>query len=353
MNASPAPNFDQARAAVTGSAGMQSNFVAVPGASSSVQGPSMSFPNTASAMETPPPLLAPDISMQATLPTDSLASNPIPMPPVTPNPTFEASETPFSSATTPVPPPQQVAPSQPPTMLAPKKILSKRWTLSRKMTTFLIVVLVGIGLIVFVYSFLNRPATQPGKQPENSSRDVVVHLAQGSALELQGLKDLVSHTGADNVSGIKEDIAAMQKKLDNIDSNQKTLSSDLEARSEDREDYSTKKNEGFTSGEGYKPWNKRHYDDYGDSKKKVDVKRHVDVASPGQPSKGVHYSADLAMQGAEPKRSSTDARWVKDAPARFYGDGSVSQSPPIHFSDFDVVASHREHVYSGHKMCQL
>ena len=347
MIASPATNFDQARSAVMGGAGMQSSFVAVPGGGASTAAPSMNFPDPAMGpLVAPPPEInpqaaqsgsapIPDVSMQAGIPTGSSPAldQIYTLPPTTP-PAFDANTTPFSSATTPLPPPSgpAVAVSPPPAPIKPK-VFHKKWSLSRKITVTFIVVLAAIALVIFVYSFFNRHASPSSTRPDVAPqpKDIVVHLAQGSALELQGLKDLVPQSSGGDVSGLKRDIASMQKTLDSIDTNQKTIEETLNS------------------------WDDWQPSDGGDSKKKASKPR--DTAPTAAPttaapasrlSKAVHYSADLAMQSgggsehAEVHRS--NAKWATGAPTRFYGGASAPHDSPMHFSEFSISMPRTEQV---------
>lgn len=326
MNANPSTNFDQARKAVSSGASMQSSFVAVPGASSSVPSPSMNFP---AATPAPPPLGAsvappadqpappiPDVSMQAALP-----------------PTFDVNATPFSSATTPPFPPPDPAPPPPPAQKA-KSSFAKKWSLSQKVAVALMVSLAVVAVALFFYSYFSRTRSPSGVKPSGSAatsppepKDITIHLAQGSVLELQGLKD-PQNPGAADLSGLKTDLAAMQKTLDSIDSNQKTLESSLEG------------------------WDDWQPNDRVPSSQKDTPPRSKGAPASAAPAsapasrlaKTVRYSADLATQTAEADRANgkgTTARWASEASTRFYGE---AHSSPMHFSTFPSSAPQSVHV---------
>lgn len=326
MNANPSTNFDQARQAVSSGASMQSSFVAVPGASSSVPSPSMNFPeatpapppldtSVAPAAQPAPPI--PDVSMQAALP-----------------PTFDVNTTPFSSATTPPFPPLDPAPPPPPAQKA-KSIFAKKWSLSRKVAVALMVTLAVVAVAVFFYSYFSRTRSPSGVKPSGAAaasppepKDITIHLAQGSVLELQGLKDAVPQNPGADLSGLKTDLAAMQKTLDSIDSNQKTLESSLE---------------------GWDDWQPNDRVPSSRKDKPPQSKGAPASAAPGSApasrlAKTVRYSADLATQTAEADRGNgkgTTARWASEASTRFYGE---AHSSPMHFSTFPSSAPQSVHV---------
>jgi hypothetical protein len=228
-------------------------------------------------------------------------------------------------------------------------MLPKKWSLSRKLTVSLIVVLAGIALVIFIYSYFNRRTSPPSKRPDDAAtaptqpKDVVVHLAQGSSLQLQGLKDLAPQTGGGDVASIKKDIAAMQKTLESIDSTQKTWEGPCDGKDASRQD-------DWRQDDWRRDDMRR--DDMDAAKKKPNSGPRADAApataSPAaRLSKSVHYSADLAMQSGGSDRmpeQRSNARWASDAPPRFYGDASGSHASALHFSEFSLPASHTEHV---------
>jgi len=343
MNANPSTNFDQARQAVSSGASMQSSFVAVPGASSSVPSPSINFPAATSAPPLPgasvdpaaqpaPPI--PDVSMQAALPP------PIPdvsmqaaLPPsASAAPTFDVNATPFSSATTPPFPPSEPPPPPPPAQKA-KNIFAKKWSLSRKVAVALMVTLAVVAVALFFYSYLSRRRSPSGSAATSPTdpKDITIHLAQGSVLELQGLKDAAPQNPGADLSALKTDLATMQKTLDSIDSNQKAIESSLE---------------------GWDDWQPK--DSVPSSRKdKPPRSNGAPASAPASAAasapasrllKTVRYSADLATQTAEADRDNgknTNARWASGASTRFYGE---AHSSPMHFSTFPSLAPQGVHV---------
>ena len=363
MNSNPSTNFDQARNAVSGGVGMQSSYVAVPGASITTPASSMNFPDasaaTAPQAPTPPPVETaaplpqppmasiPDVSMQAAIPPPQAPNFAY-----TPPPPFDANPSPYSSVTTPTPPPPPDPTFAPPPSLpspALKKMLPKKWSLSRKLTVSLIVVLAGIALVIFIYSYFNRRTNPPSKRPDAAAatpvqpKYVVVHLAQGSSLQLQGLKDLVPQNGGGgDVASLKKDIATMQKTLESIDSTQKTWEGPCDNKDASRQDDMRQYDW------GREDWRR---DDSNMAKKRTGSGPGPDApasaAPAGRLSKSVHYSADLAMQSRGSDRTpeeNSNARWASGAPPRFYGDASGSHASALHFSEFSLPASHTEHV---------
>lgn len=348
MNANPSTNFDQARKAVSSGASMQSSFVAVPGASSSVPSPSMNFPAApfapplpdASAVQPTPPI--PDASMQASvLPGTSMLD-----PSAAVAPTLDVNTTPFSSATTPpLPPPPELTPLPAPLPPAPKAkpFFAKKWSLSRKVAVALMATLAVVAVAIFFYSYFSRrsvPASRPSGSTAMSPtepKDFTIHLAQGSVLELQGLKDLVPQNPGADLTGLKKDLATMQKTLESIDSNQKMLE---------------------TSLEGWDDWQPKDWEPSSRTDKKMRSKgapasaaptsapaSAAPTSAPASPlAKTVRYSADLAMQTADADRDgekSTNSRWASGAPTRFYGE---AHSSPMHFSTFPSSVPQSVHV---------
>jgi hypothetical protein len=206
----------------------------------------------------------------------------------------------------------------------------KKWSMSKKLSVALIVALAVVALIVFFYSLLKQKSksTPSGPSPDPNSpsppKDFVVHLAQGSSLQLQGL----GPQPGDDLTAIKQDLAAIQTTLSSIDSEQKMLEKSL----------------GFAGDQGSRDkdqnWKEdwRHDDWESPIKTKGAAPQKAPAAAPPAPkrlSKMVHYSADLAMQSPDrnAKPAPTD-RWSKDGPTRFYGGAAHSCSSPIHSSEF-------------------
>jgi hypothetical protein len=232
-------------------------------------------------------------------------------------------------------------------------MLPKKWSLSRKLTVSLIIVLAGIALIIFIYSYFNRSTVPPSKRPDavaaapTQPKDVVVHLAQGSSLQLQGLKDLVSQNGGGDVASLKKDIATMQKTLESIDSTQKTWEGPCDGKDSWRQD-DMRQDDWRRDDWRRDDWRR---DDTDTAKKKTGPGPRSDAPASASPagllSKSVRYSADLAMQSGGSDRTpeqSSNARWASGAPPRFYGDASGSHASALHFSEFSLPASHSEHV---------
>ena len=376
MTSSPSKNFDQARSAVTGKSGMQSSFVAMPGGSSSVPNPSMNFsdlappvaPSTAApwgaaatpsaatswgtaaaapSAAAPSPAYAPqnlaapipDLSLQTTMPGYPLLGGSAggqlqAAPPLQPldyqNPNvFNPDTTPFSSPSTPqamAPPPE--LPRAPPKPLHPKSFFDrfKQWSMSKKLSIALVVALLMVAVIVFFYSlFKQRSKSSPsGPSPDPHtppSKDFVVHLAQGSSLQLQGLNAQPSN----DLVAIKEDLAAIQTTLKSIDAEQKMEQSSGRTNNDKDEDWRD-------------DWRRDDWES--PIKKKGAAIQQAPTAAPTAApamkrlSKMVHYSADLAMQSPDQKAKPVPTdRWSTNSPTRFYGGAAHSCSSPIHSSE--------------------
>lgn len=366
-------NFNRARAAVSGKVGMQSSFVALPsgGASASAPNAPLSFPDASTASAAPsttaalgppgPPAPLQDLSMQSNVPypypyapppgqaplgsaqlTTNAPNAPPPplyqnLPVYNPNPDTTA----FSSLSTPVPPPPPLQPDAPKPLQPRASFLDrfKKWSLSKKLSVALIVALVVVALIVFLRALFKQgsKAPQPGSPP--APKDVVVHLAQGSTLQLQGLND-----GAQpgDFAAIKQNLASIQTTLSSIDAEQKALEKALAS-------------EGGGSG-----WKDAWRDEDGGGAPgalRVGAPASPPPASPPAStppapeaqrlSKTVRYSADLAMQNS-PDRGGAGAapkdRWSKNGATRFYGGAQHPCASPIHSSSFSPASSHLEQV---------
>jgi len=226
--------------------------------------------------------------------------------------------------------------------------------LSRKLTVSLLVVLAGIALVIFIYSYFNRRTSPSTKQPAAVAsapvppKDVVVRLAQGSSLQLQGLKDLVPQNGGADVTSIRKDIATMQKTLESIDSNQKILEEACDGKDSSSRQDDWRQDDWRRDDWRQDDW-RRDGQDFSKKKKGPNSPAEAPAApSPaGRLSKSVQYSADLAMQSSGSDKASeqrSNARWAGGSPPRFYGDASGSHASTVHFSEFSFPTSHTEHV---------
>jgi hypothetical protein len=193
----------------------------------------------------------------------------------------------------------------------------------------LIVALVVAVVIVFFYSLFKvktkgppGPSGPSGPSPDPSSgappKDFVVHLAQGSSLQLQGVPQ-----PGDDLAAIKQDLAAIQTTLKSIDSEQKMQEKNM-------------CNQGFR-GEDQDWKDMWRRDDWESPGKGGRIPSQAPTAAPtaGQRlPKMVHYSADLATQSPDQRnKMGASDRW-SGGPTRFYGGAPHSCSSQIHSSDF-------------------
>lgn len=322
-------NFDKTRGLVAGTTVLQSSSVALPGGSAaSPQGPpgrTMSFPavdpSSAPASGTsaaPPSMPVPDASTQGVLPAAPvLPSEPAFLPPVAPavppsQPVFAPpapsaavfpadlpQTSPLSSMSTPeiVPlgPPLPLPHEQPRKLSVGGGVLG--WIRRHRRSFALLLLLLGIALVIF-FTTLTRGKQQGtgrggGGGSGGSPKDFVVHLAQGSTLELQGLSG--------SPSTQQPACGALQGSLDKLSRQQEQIAQ------------AVRKLEG-DDGVGD--------DDARDLKKhELKLTRLSKEGSPGAGGK-VHYSSNLSTQALE---GDAGGRWVqRGGELRTYGGRSPS-----------------------------
>ena len=226
--------FDSARTAVAKVAGgsvgsgtgMQSSYVAMPGASSTIAPAAIDFSTPAA----PPPSAPPAAAPAAAAPSAALSAAPMQDQSVllaaAAQPAMAAPDaafTPFSSNTTPAAPLNDAAAanvSSPQATMMPKTRrggffgFARHWSLSKKLTVTLLVVLAAGGLLFFLLAtFARRPAPAP-PPPKPDQQELLVRLEKGSSLELQGLP---TPTASGDLSALKQDIEQMKSMLDSIE----------------------------------------------------------------------------------------------------------------------------------------
>jgi len=235
MSTTAMARFDSARTAVAKVAGgsvgsgtgMQSSYVAMPGASSTIAPAAIDFSTPAAPPPSAPPA-APLAAAAAAAPSMALSTAPLQdqsaltsTQPATAAP--DAAFTPFSSNTTPATPLDDTAvaaassPQGTTTLKTHRGGLfgfARHWSLSKKLTVTLLVVLaIGGLLFFFLATFARRPAPAP-PPPKPDQQELLVRLEKGSALELQGLP---TPSASGDLSALKQDIEEMKSTLDSIE----------------------------------------------------------------------------------------------------------------------------------------
>ena len=222
----PQDNFDNARGLLKGTSSMQSTSITLPGGVSapSIASDSMNFPSVTTPLGSTGKL-TPDASVQQSLmgpstgasasvaqaPTDPLQQAPSPSPsdsmlpgaPSTGAQVYPPPDLSNTSSMSSIPTPVIPSPDRaPPTLDAPvesvtppPKVAGLSWIRKHRRTILLVVVLCAVAMGIFFYTYHKATTSKAfsggagrnlPRDPEIlSSKDLVIHLAKGSALELQ------------------------------------------------------------------------------------------------------------------------------------------------------------------------
>jgi len=229
--------FDSARTAVAKAAvgrdgsgtGMQSSYVAMPGASSTIAPATIDFSTPAAPSPSAPAAAPLAAAPAAAAPSMALSTAPLPDQSVSTatqqsaTAAPDAAFTPFSSNTTPATPLNDTALAAASSPQETKTLKFRRggifgfarhWSLSKKLTVTILVVLAIGGLLFFLLATFARRSTPAPPPPKPDQQELLVRLEKGSALELQGLP---TPTASGDLSALKQDIEQMKSMLDSIE----------------------------------------------------------------------------------------------------------------------------------------